>query len=59
MMKQSTRNACIMIKKDEKISIVCLFRETRSPFRRVEDIKKVEGIGPAIFTGIRHYVTVW
>ena len=34
------------------------FRETRGLFKIVEDIKKVEGIGPAIFTGIKYYVTV-
>lgn len=34
------------------------FRVTRGPFSRVEDIKKVEGIGPAIFTGIKYYITV-
>jgi len=34
------------------------FRETHGPFRNVEDIKKVEGIGPAIFAGIRYYIKV-
>ena len=34
------------------------FRETRGLFKIVEDIKKVEGIGPAIFTGIKYYITV-
>ena len=32
------------------------FRETHGPFRNVEDIKKVEGIGPAIFAGIKFYI---
>jgi len=34
------------------------FRETHGPFRNVEDIKKVEGIGPAIFAGIKYYIKV-
>ena len=34
------------------------FRDTHGPFKRVEDIKKVEGIGPAIFAGIRYYIKV-
>jgi len=33
------------------------FRETHGPFRSIEDIKQVEGIGPAIFAGIRYYIT--
>jgi len=34
------------------------FRATHGPFQKVEDIKKVGGIGPAIFTGIRYYIKV-
>lgn len=34
------------------------FREKAGPFERVEDVKKVEGIGNAIFTGIRYYIKV-
>ena len=34
------------------------FRETEGPFKCVEDIEKVEGIGPAIFAGIRYYIKV-
>jgi len=34
------------------------FRETHGPFRNVEDIKKVEGIGPAISVGIKYYIEV-
>ena len=34
------------------------FRVNRGPFSHVEDIKKVEGIGPAIFTGIKYYISV-
>ena len=34
------------------------FRETQGLFNRIEDIKKVEGIGPAIFAGIRYYIKV-
>jgi len=34
------------------------FRETNGPFQSAEDIKNVEGIGPAIFDGIRFYITV-
>lgn len=35
------------------------YREIHGLFKKVEDIKKVEGIGPAIFTGIRYYIKVW
>ena len=34
------------------------FRETNGIFKNVEDIKKVEGIGPAIFAGIKYYIKV-
>jgi len=34
------------------------FRETQGPFQSAEDIKKVEGIGRAIFAGIRYYIKV-
>ncbi|TET94966.1 MAG: ComEA family DNA-binding protein [Desulfobacteraceae bacterium] len=34
------------------------FRETHGLFKNVEDIKNVEGIGPAIFAGIRYYIKV-
>ncbi|NVM24556.1 MAG: ComEA family DNA-binding protein [Desulfobacterales bacterium] len=34
------------------------FRENQGPFQSVDDIKKVEGIGPAIFAGIRYYIRV-
>ena len=34
------------------------FRETYGLFKNVEDIKKVEGIGPAIFAGIKYYIKV-
>jgi competence ComEA-like helix-hairpin-helix protein len=34
------------------------YRETNGPFRSIEQIKDVEGIGPAIFDGIRFYITV-
>ena len=34
------------------------YRETHGLFQSVEGIKKVEGIGPAIFAGIRYYITV-
>jgi competence ComEA-like helix-hairpin-helix protein len=34
------------------------FRQIHGPFQRVEDIKKVEGIGPATFAGIRYYIKV-
>jgi len=34
------------------------YRETREPFHNVEEIKKVEGIGPSIFAGIRYYIKV-
>ena len=34
------------------------FREESGPFKRIEDVKMVEGIGNAIFTGIRYYIKV-
>jgi competence ComEA-like helix-hairpin-helix protein len=34
------------------------YRETDGPFQNIEKIKEVEGIGPAIFDGIRFYITV-
>jgi competence ComEA-like helix-hairpin-helix protein len=34
------------------------FRETYGPFKDVEDIQKVEGIGPAIFAGVKYYIKV-
>lgn len=34
------------------------YRQTHGPFHDIEDIKKVEGIGPAIFAGIRYYIRV-
>ncbi len=34
------------------------FREMYGLFKNVEDIKKVEGIGPAIFAGIKYYIKV-
>ena len=34
------------------------FRETYGPFKNVEDVTKVEGIGPAIFAGIKYYIKV-
>lgn len=34
------------------------FRANQGPFKRVEDIEKVEGIGPAIFASIRYYIRV-
>ena len=33
-------------------------RETHGLFKNVEDIQKVEGIGPAIFAGIKYYIKV-
>jgi competence ComEA-like helix-hairpin-helix protein len=34
------------------------YRETNGPFQSIEEIKGVEGIGSAIFDGIRFYITV-
>ena len=34
------------------------FRQTNGSFQRIEDVKKVEGIGSSTFAGIRHYVAV-
>jgi len=33
-------------------------RETHGLFKNIEDIQKVEGIGPAIFAGIKYYIKV-
>jgi competence ComEA-like helix-hairpin-helix protein len=37
---------------------ICKFRANQGPFECVEDIEKVEGIGPAIFASIRYYIRV-
>jgi len=37
---------------------ICVFREANGPFQSIEDIKNVEGIGPAMFEGIRFYIMV-
>ena len=34
------------------------YRHTHGPFHNIEDLKKVEGIGPATFAGIRYYIRV-
>jgi competence ComEA-like helix-hairpin-helix protein len=34
------------------------FREANGFYQSIEEIKEVEGIGPAIFDGIRFYITV-
>jgi competence protein ComEA len=34
------------------------YREEHGPFRRIEDLLKVSGIGPATFEGIQDYITV-
>ena len=34
------------------------FREKNGNFNNVEEVKKVEGIGPAIFAGIKYYIKV-
>lgn len=34
------------------------FKETNGLFKNIEDIQKVEGIGPAIFAGIKYYINV-
>jgi len=34
------------------------WRERRGPFRRVEDLKRVSGIGPGILEQIKPYITV-
>ena len=38
---------------------IYLYREAKGLFQTIEDIKKVEGIGPAVFAGIRHYIKVY
>ena len=34
------------------------YRKTHGPFIDIEQIKKVEGIGPAKYAGIKHYIRV-
>ncbi len=34
------------------------YRETYGPFKKIEDLMKVNGIGPKIFEGIREQITV-
>lgn len=34
------------------------YRSEHGPFRRIEDLLKVSGIGPATFEGIKDYITV-
>lgn len=34
------------------------FRENHGFFTNIEDVAQVEGIGPAIFAGIKYYITV-
>ena len=34
------------------------YRENISPFKFIEDIKKIEGIGQGTFNGLRHYIRV-
>jgi len=34
------------------------YRSENGPFRRIEDLLKVEGIGPATFEKIKDYITV-
>lgn len=37
---------------------ICEYRENHGRFMTTEEIKKVEGIGPATFAGIKHYIVV-
>jgi len=37
---------------------VIKYREQNGPFKTIEDIKKVSGIGDATFLKIRDYITV-
>jgi competence ComEA-like helix-hairpin-helix protein len=37
---------------------ICRFRQAHGSFQTIEDIKRVEGIGPSIFAGIRYYIRV-
>jgi len=34
------------------------YRSENGPFKRIEDLLKVSGIGPAIFEKIKDYITV-
>ena len=34
------------------------YREQHGKYEKVEDIKKVQGIGPSIFKAIRHYISI-
>ena len=37
---------------------ICEYGQTHGPFHNIEDIKKIEGIGPAIFAAMRYYIKV-
>lgn len=43
---------------EKKSQAIVKFREKHGPFARVEDLKKVDGIGDKLFEKIRQYVTV-
>ncbi len=43
---------------EKKSQAIVKFREKHGPFAKVEDLKKVDGIGDKLFGKIRPYVTV-
>lgn len=43
---------------EKKSQSIVKFREKHGPFARLEDLKKVDGIGDKLFEKIRQYVTV-
>lgn len=43
---------------EKKSQAIVKFREKHGPFARVEDLKKVDGIGDKLFEKIRQYVIV-
>jgi competence ComEA-like helix-hairpin-helix protein len=43
---------------EKKSQAIVKFREKHGPFARLEDLKKVDGIGDKLFEKIRQYVTV-
>ncbi|MBI4716068.1 MAG: helix-hairpin-helix domain-containing protein [Nitrospirae bacterium] len=43
---------------EKKSQTIVKYREKNGPFSRVEDVKKVQGIGDKLFEKIRPYLTV-
>lgn len=39
------------------VKIAC-YRKTHTPFKSIEDIKQIEGIGQGTFNSVRHYISI-